>query len=142
MPSRSVTTSESGTSTAQFSCPVTTEASSTRQVQVATQTTLEKKLSIPQSTYPPLKGKKGRYQILPRQHNANFTSQNSYQVDPNTGGGLYMILFLMIFFPEEYRQKPAHVERIRFGLLSSQFFFAITNSWVIFFMACELHLYD
>lgn len=83
LPSRTVTTSESSTSTAHFSCPITTEANTTRQVQVATQTVTEKKVSHLQSGY--MKGKKARFQIQPRQHNPNFTSQNSYQIDPNSG---------------------------------------------------------
>ncbi|KAK6627845.1 hypothetical protein RUM44_010324 [Polyplax serrata] len=87
LPSRTVTTSESSTSTAHFSCPITTEANTTRQVQVATQTVTEKKVSHLQSGY--MKGKKARFQIQPRQHNPNFTSQNSYQIDPNSGIGQY-----------------------------------------------------
>ncbi|KAL0275144.1 UNVERIFIED_CONTAM: hypothetical protein PYX00_003100 [Menopon gallinae] len=86
---RTVTTCESSTSTAQLPCPVSTEANTTRQVQVATQTVTEKKVSHTQSTYPPIKGKKARYQIQPRQHNANFTSQNNYQLDPVQGLGQY-----------------------------------------------------
>lgn len=72
-------------STGQFSCPITTEANTTRQVQVATQTVTEKKVSNTQSAYPPIKGKKARYQIQPRQHNANFTLKTTFEIKPSTG---------------------------------------------------------